>query len=130
MIRLFIKTYHNDYQVGEGYQAVIPLSGSSCSLEWLLDCTYGGALPQVIHIIIIIIIIIIFINQHRQHCDLHHYHCRHSIIFTLEWLLDCTYGGALPQVIHIIIIIVIIIITIISGGSSGSAAGHNCQLST
>ena len=34
-------------KVGEGYQAVIPLSASSCALEWLLDCSYGGAMPQV-----------------------------------------------------------------------------------
>jgi len=33
-------------EVGEGYQAVIPLSASSCVLEWLLDCSYGGAMPQ------------------------------------------------------------------------------------
>ena len=44
-------------KVGEGYQAVIPLSASSCALEWLLDCSYGGAMPQVLLVIIIFDII-------------------------------------------------------------------------
>ena len=47
----------SDAQVGEGYQAVVPISPTTCSLEWLLDCTYGGALPQVN----------IVTNHHYQH---------------------------------------------------------------
>ena len=52
--RLRDKQVHQHFsKVGEGYQAVIPLSASSCALEWLLDCSYGGAMPQVLIVIII-----------------------------------------------------------------------------
>ena len=54
-------TFHVHFdQVGEGYQAVTPLSLSSCSLEWLLDCTYGGALPQVALLLFHLNIIILY----------------------------------------------------------------------
>ena len=33
---------------GPSYHLVAPLGPSSCLLTWLLDCQYGGLMPQVI----------------------------------------------------------------------------------
>ena len=61
-------TFHFHFdQVGEGYQAVTPLSLSSCSLEWLLDCTYGGALPQVALLLFHLNIIILYHFLKKKH---------------------------------------------------------------